>query len=198
MYKAASFNVLMVSALALFMISAYAVQENNSTANEKISALNNTTVNSTEANSTGTYVTAINNAALIKTTVSENITAKNNTSMNSAAFNESNATAKMNNTAIEQGNTSMKELGENESKSGYEIDKYSTIKPIHEVSANSNNKGPFNVGDNSESKTFGIGTTAKPGLDVSKNNGTERTFELGLPSKPIVDASKFPFMCNIV
>ncbi len=154
------------------------------------------TVNNTYANNTGTNFTAINNTTA--TVVSQNITAKNNTSLNSAAFNENNVTATENNTSIEQRNSSMKELGKNESKSSYDIDKYSTIKPLHNVSAYSNIKGPFDVGGNSESSTLGIGTTAKPGLDVSKNASTGHTFELGLPSKPIVETSKFPFMCNIV
>ena len=196
MRKATTFMVLILSAMVLFMVSAYAVQENNTTSKEKISVLNNTTVNSTYANNTGKNFTAINNTAA--TVVSQNIIAKNNTSINNAAFNENNATATENSTSIEQRNSSMKELGKNESKSGYDIDKYSTIKPLYNVSANSNIKGPFNVGGNSESSTIGIGTTAKPGLDVSKNASSEHTFELGLPSKPIVETSKFPFMCNIV
>jgi hypothetical protein len=182
--------------MVLFMVSAYAVQENNTTSKEKISLLNNTTVNNTYANNTGTNFTAINNTAA--TGVDQNITAKNNTLINNTAFKENNATAAENNTPIEQSNSSMKELGKNESKSSYDIDKYSTIKPLYNVSAYSNTKGPFNVGGNSESSTLGIGTTAKLGLDVSKNASTEHTFKLGLPSKPIVETSKFPFMCNIV
>jgi hypothetical protein len=199
MHKAASFMVLIISALTLFIVSAYAVQENNTSAKEIISVLNNTTVNNTDTNSTGTNFTAINNTTAIKTVVSQNVTAKNNTTTNSTALNENNASAKDNSTSIEQGNTSVKGLGENESKSSYDIEKYSTTKPMHNVSAYSNNiKGPFNVGGNSESRTYSIGTTAKPGMNVSGNASTEQTFGLGLPSKPIVDTSKFPFMCSIV
>ena len=198
MYKAATFMVMVVSAMVIFMVPGYAVQENNTTAKEKIPVLNNTTMNNANISITSTNLTGVNNTAAIKMDVSQNITAKNNTSMNSAAFNENNAIAKENNTSIEQRNTSMKGLGENESKSGYDIDKYLTIKPMYKVSANSNIKGQFNVGGNSESSTFGIGTTAKPGLDVSKNASSEHTFELGHPAKPIVETSKFPFMCNIV
>ena len=198
MYKAATFIVLIVSAMVLFVVSAYAVQENNTTGTEKISTLNNTTMNNTDTNITGTNFTAINNTVAIETAVSENIAAKNNTSMNSAAFNENNTAAMENNTSIEQRNPSMKELGENESNSGYDIDKYSKIKPLHNISAYSNIKGSFNVGGNSESGTFSTSTVAKPGLDVSKNASSEHTFDLGLPSKPIVETSKFPFMCNIV
>jgi hypothetical protein len=198
MYKAATFMLLILSAMVLFMVSAYAVQENNTTSKERISVLNNTTVNNTNTNNTGTNFTVINNTAAIKTVVSQNITGKNNTSLNNAAFNENNTTAKENNTSIEWRNSSIKEMGENESKSGYDIDKYSTIKPLHNVSAYSNIKGPFNVGGNSESSTFSTGTVTKPGLDVSKNASSEHTFELSLPSKPIVETSKFPFMCNIV
>ena len=113
--------VLILSAMVLFMVSAYAVQENNTTSKEKISLLNNTTVNNTYANNTGTNFTAINNTAA--TVVNQNITAKNNTLINNTAFKENNATATENNTSIEQRNSSMKELGKNESKSNYDIDK---------------------------------------------------------------------------
>jgi len=203
MYRASYFMILVVSAMVLFIVSAYAVQENNTSAKEIISVLNNTTTNDTNTNITSTNITssnlkAVDNIVAIKTAVSQNITDKDNTSLNNAAFNENNTTAKENNTSIERRNSSIKELGENESKSGYDIDKYSTIKPLHNVSAYSNIKGPFNVGGNSESSTFSIGTVAKPGLDVSKNASSEHTFELSLPSKPIVETSKFPFMCNIV
>ena len=190
--------ILVVSAMVLFTVSAYAVQENNTTAKEIIPALNNTTTNNTDNNITETNLTAVNNTAAIKMDFSRNITSKNNTSMNSAAFNENNTATMENNTSIERRNSSIKELGENESKSGYDIDKYSTIKPLRNVSAYSNIKGPFNVGGNSESSTFSTGTVTKPGLDVSKNASSEHTFELSLPSKPIVETSKFPFMCNIV
>ena len=61
-------------------------------------------------------------------------------------------TATENNTSIKQRNSSMKELGKNESKSSYDIDKYSTIKPLYNVSAYSNIKGPFDVGGNSRIK----------------------------------------------
>ena len=69
MYKTAYFIVLIVSAMVLFMVSAYAVQENNTTAREKISVLNNITVNNTDTNITGTNFTAIKNTAAIKTAV---------------------------------------------------------------------------------------------------------------------------------
>ena len=199
MYKATTFMVLIVSALVLFMVSAYAVQENNTTSNEKIFVLNNTTVNNTDINNTGTNFTTINNTTALGTAVSRNVTAKNNTSMNSAAPNEINAMAQENNMSVEQSNTRTKELGMiGKSKSGYDIEKYSMIKPLYNVSAYSNIKRPFNVGSNSESRTFGIGTTAKPGIDVSKNASAEHTFDLSLPAKPIIETSKFPFMCNIV
>lgn len=203
MYKATSFTVLIMSAMVLFMVSASAVQENNTTSKEKISVLINTTVNNSEINNTGANITAINNTAAIKTAVSqnitaENITAENCTSVNSAAISGNNATQKENNTSIEQGNASMRELDESDAKSGYDIEKYSKDKPLYNVSAYSNIKGPFNVGGNSESSTFGIGTTAKPCLDVSENASTRYTFDLGLPSKPVVETSKFPFMCSIV
>ncbi|VVB63850.1 Uncharacterised protein [uncultured archaeon] len=198
MYRASYLMILVVSAMVLFTVSAYAVQENNTTAKEIIPALNNTTTNNTDNNITSTNFTAINNTVAIKTAVSENIAAKNNTSMNSTAFNADNATAKENNPSIEQRSTSMRELHENESKSGYDIDKYSTIKPTYNVSAYSNIKGLSHVGGNSESSTFSIGTTPKPGLDISKNASSVHTFELSLPAKPIIETSKFPFMCNIV
>jgi hypothetical protein len=199
MYKATTFMVLMASAMVLFTVSAYAVQENNTTSNEKISVLNNATVNNTDTNNTGTNFMAINNTIAIGANVSQNVTAKNNTSMNNAAPNEINATAQENYTSVEQSNTRTKELGMiGESKSRYDIEKYSTIKPMYNVSAYSNIKRPFNVGGNSESRTFGIGATAKPGIDISKNTCAEHTFDLSLPEKPIIETSKFPFMCNIV
>ena len=118
--------------MVLFIVSAYAVQENNTSAKEIISVLNNTTTNDTNTNITSTNITssnlkAVDNIVAIKTAVSQNITDKDNTSLNNAAFNENNTTAKENNTSIERRNSSIKELGENESKSGYDIDKYSTI-----------------------------------------------------------------------
>ena len=119
--------ILVVSAMVLFIVSAYAVQENNTSAKEIISVLNNTTTNDTNTNITSSNLKAVDNIVAIKTAVSQNITDKDNTSLNNAAFNENNTTAKENNTSIERRNSSIKELGENESKSGYDIDKYSTI-----------------------------------------------------------------------
>lgn len=197
MYKTASFTVLIVSAMVLFVVSAYAAQENNTTGTEKISALNNTTVNNTDTNITGTNFAAINNTVAIGAAVSEHTAAKNNTSMNSAALNTNNTAAVENDTPIEQRNASMKEPDENKSTSSYDIGKYSTIKPQHNISTYSNTKGSFNVGGNSESSPFNTRTVGKPGLDVSKN-ASEHTFDLGPPPKPIVETSKFPFMCNIV
>ena len=195
--KTASLMVLIVSVMVLFMVSAYAVQENNITAKEKNPTLNNTTGNDTNTAIVSTNLTGINYTNELKTAVSENVTNEIKASINSTALNANNATANENSTSNEQRNVSMKELGENQSNS-YNISKYSTVKPLHKVSAGSNIKDPFDVGGNSESSTFSIGTTAKPGLDVSKNASLEHTFDLGLPSKHIVETSKFPFMCNIV